>query len=69
MLHEYTDLIKELRAKDPHFDALCEKHDDLNDRIDNNEGLTKIELEKLKKEKLHLKDEIYALVLKYKNSK
>lgn len=69
MLHEYTELIKELRAKDPHFDALCEKHDDLNDRIDERDISSDLELDKLKKEKLRLKDEIYATVLKYKDSK
>ena len=69
MLHEYTDLIKELRAKNAHFDKICQKHDDLNDQIDKIGAGNDLELEKLKKEKLLLKDEIYAMVLKYKNEK
>lgn len=68
MLHEYTDLIKELRAKDAHFDALCAKHDALNEKIDSNDNPNEAEMEKFKKEKLRLKDEIYAAILKYKNS-
>lgn len=69
MLHEYTELIKELRAKNPHFDALCQKHDDLNDEIDDRDDLNSPELDTLKKEKLKLKDLIYAEILKYKNEK
>ena len=68
MLHEYTDLINELKKVDVHFAALCKKHDELNEMIDNKAPQTS-ELDVLKKEKLKLKDEIYAQVLKYKEQK
>ena len=68
MLHEYTDLINELKKIDAHFVALCKKHDELNEKID--KKLAKpSELDALKKEKLKLKDEIYAKVLKFKEEK
>ena len=68
MLHEYTDLINELKKVDVHFVALCKKHDELNEKIDSKAAQVS-ELDALKKEKLKLKDEIYAQVLKYKEQK
>ena len=68
MLHEYTDLINELKKVDVHFAALCKKHDELNEIIDS-KAAQPSELDALKKEKLKLKDEIYAQVLKYKEQK
>ena len=68
MLHEYTDLINELKKVDVHFAALCKKHDKLNEKIDS-KAVQASELDALKKEKLKLKDEIYAQVLKYKEQK
>jgi len=68
MLHEYTDLINELKKIDAHFAALCKKHDELNEKIDNKLAKPS-ELDALKKEKLKLKDEIYAKVLKFKEEK
>ena len=68
MLHEYTDLINELKKIDAYFAALCKKHDELNEKIDNKLAKPS-ELDALKKEKLKLKDEIYAKVLKFKEEK
>ena len=68
MLHEYTDLINELKKVDVHFAALCKKHDEPNEKIDSKAAQAS-ELDALKKEKLKLKDEIYAQVLKYKEQK
>jgi len=68
MLHEYTDLINELKKVDVHFAALCKKYDELNENIDSKAAQAS-ELDALKKEKLKLKDEIYAQVLKYKEQK
>ena len=65
MLHEYTDLINELKKIDAHFAALCKKHDELNEKIDSKAAQVS-EFDTLKKEKLKLKDEIYAQILKYK---
>ena len=54
MLHEYTDLINELKKVDVHFAALCKKHDELNEKIDSKAAQAS-ELDALKKEKLKLK--------------
>ncbi|MBE9828633.1 DUF465 domain-containing protein [Campylobacter concisus] len=68
MLHEYTDLINELKKTDARFATLCKKHDELNKKIDDNLAKPS-EIDNLKKEKLKLKDEIYAQILKYKEQK
>ena len=68
MLHEYTDLINELKKVDVHFAVLCKKHDELNEKIDSKAAQAS-ELDALKKEKLKLKDEIYTQILKYKEQK
>ena len=68
MLREYTDLINKLKKADVHFAALCKKHDELNEKIDS-KATQASELDTLKKEKLKLKDEIYAKVLKFKEEK
>ena len=64
MLHEYTDLINELKKTDARFAALCKKHDELNKKIDDNLAKPS-EIDNLKKEKLKLKDEIYAQILSH----
>lgn len=70
MLHEYRDIISKLKVEDAHFAKIFEKHNELDNKIidieEGREHIEQFELEKLKKEKLHLKDEIYAMVLKYK---
>ncbi|CAD7289704.1 hypothetical protein LMG7974_01782 [Campylobacter majalis] len=68
MIKEHAELIKSIRANNSHFDALCHKHDELNSKIDKNDGLNAFERDKLKKEKLNLKDQIYAHIAKYKVS-
>lgn len=70
MLHEYRDLITELKGKDAHFDALFEKHNELDHKVaDIAEGrlhVSDFEYDSLKKEKLRVKDEIHAYLAKYK---
>ncbi|MEK6658718.1 MAG: YdcH family protein [Campylobacterota bacterium] len=73
MLHEYRDIIthmKETGSENAHFLRTFNKHNELDDNITKAENgeviLTDIELETLKKEKLMLKDEAYAIILKYK---
>ncbi len=73
MLHEYRDIIthmKENEAANAHFLKIFHKHNELDDQIAKSEKgdllLTDLELETLKKEKLLLKDEAYAIILKYK---
>ena len=68
MFPEYRDLISKLKHKDHHFDRLFEKHNDLDQQIKNMESHidpgSELEIEKMKKEKLQLKDEIYQILLK-----
>lgn len=70
MLHEYRDIISKLKQENAHFAKIFEKHNELDDRIkeveEGREHMDDLELEKLKKEKLKLKDEAYAMILQYK---
>lgn len=73
MLHEYRDIIthmKENNAANAHFLKVFDKHNDLDDQISKAERgeipLTDLEIEKLKKEKLLLKDEAYGMIIQYK---
>jgi len=67
MLHEYRDVIATLKSQDAHFAKMFEKHNELDNQLENKgEFLTDIEAEKLKKEKLVLKDTIYAQIMKFK---
>lgn len=73
MLHEYRDIIthmKENEAANAHFLKTFHTHNELDDKITKAEKgellLTDMEIETLKKEKLKLKDEAYAMIIKYK---
>lgn len=75
MLHEYRDVIthmKENNAANAHFLKIFDKHNALDDQIvkaENGETpMTDVELEALKKEKLLLKDEAYAMIMDYKKT-
>ncbi len=72
MLHEYREEITALKIQNNHFARIFDKHNQLDDKItaieEDREHLEHKELEKLKKEKLKLKDEAYAMILKYKKS-
>ena len=63
MFPEFRDLISKLKTEDAHFARLFDKHNELDQRIKNIESNielgTPTEVEDLKKEKLHLKDELY----------
>ncbi|TQR61546.1 YdcH family protein [Campylobacter troglodytis] len=73
MWHEYRDLMTELKGKDGRFDSLFEKHNELDDKIkDAEEGrlyLDDLEITRLKKEKLHIKEELGAYLAGYKKEK
>lgn len=73
MLHEYKEEIHELKMNDAHFAKVFEKHNALDQKIEDAESnrviLTDVELETLKKEKLLLKDEAYKMILDFKKSK
>ena len=68
MFPEYRDLIHRLKTEDAHFHNLFEKHNELDHKITNMETHvihgTQEEIEELKKEKLHIKDQLYAILRK-----
>jgi len=63
MFPEYSELITRLRQEDPQFGQLFDQHCALDERIRNMEDrivlASSMEIEVLKKEKLHLKDMLY----------
>ena len=75
MLHEYRDVITHMKQNDAanaHFLKIFDRHNDLDNQITKAENgdlpMTDLELEKLKKEKLLLKDEAYAMIVDYKKA-
>lgn len=68
MFPEYRDLITQLKTSDRHFVTVFDKHNELDQKIKNIEARiepgTHEEIERLKKEKLVLKDEVYNLLKK-----
>lgn len=68
MFPEYRELISQLKTTDHHFQHLFEQHNALDQKIKNMEAHiepgTPAEIEGLKKEKLHLKDQLYAVLRK-----
>jgi len=68
MFPEYRDLITQLKGRDQHFTHLFDRHNALDQRIKNMENHiehgTHEEIETLKKEKLLLKDQLYAILKK-----
>lgn len=68
MFPEYRELITKLKVEDHHFSRLFEKHHELDHKIKNMEEHnipgTHEEIEGLKREKLHLKDQLYVILRK-----
>ena len=68
MFPEYRDLITKLKTSDHHFTRSFDKHTALDQKIKNMENHiepgTHEEIETLKKEKLLLKDQLYAILRK-----
>lgn len=66
MFPEYRDLISQLKTNDKHFLRLFDQHNALDQKIKNKESRieagTPEEIETLKKEKLALKDQVYAIL-------
>ncbi|SKA12129.1 DUF465 domain-containing protein [Photobacterium toruni] len=63
MYPEYRSLIISLKGHDVHFDRLFKKHNELDDKINvmtSANGFDETLIERLKKEKLLLKDEIFV---------
>ena len=73
MLHEYKNEIHELKMNNAHFAKIFDKHNALDQKVEDAEAdrliLTDVELETLKKEKLLLKDEAYKMIMDFKKSK
>lgn len=69
MFPEYRDLITKLKSEDAHFSRLFDKHNEIDQKIKNQEAnielATQQEVETLKKEKLKIKDELYAILRQY----
>jgi uncharacterized protein YdcH (DUF465 family) len=68
MFPEYRDLITQLKSSDRHFLNLFDKHNELDQKVKNMEAriepATHDEIESLKKEKLAIKDQLYAVLKK-----
>lgn len=66
MFPEYRDLITRLKNEDQHFRKLFDEHNELDQRItrldDRIELATDMEIEELKRRKLHLKDEMHMIL-------
>jgi len=68
MFPEYRDKITQLKTSDAHFIRMFDDHNALDAQIkrmeSHSEPSTPLEIEQLKKEKLRLKDELYAILKK-----
>ncbi|MBU3654295.1 MAG: DUF465 domain-containing protein [Limnohabitans sp.] len=68
MFPEYRELISQLKHQDRHFQHLFDQHNALDQQIQNMEKHilpgTPEEIEHLKKQKLHLKDQLFQVLLK-----
>jgi len=72
MFHEYKEIVTELKTNSAHFKKVFNAHNELDDKINKAEEggmdhINPIEIEKMKKEKLKLKDEAYAMIMDYKH--
>ncbi|MBX7490154.1 YdcH family protein [Helicobacter turcicus] len=69
MLHEYRDEISILKQENAHFAKIFDEHNELDQKIqdivEGREHATDMELSELKRKKLELKDEAYAMVMEY----
>ncbi|WP_077927836.1 YdcH family protein [Wohlfahrtiimonas populi] len=70
MLHEYRDIISKLRVENSRFASLFAKHSALDQKISKagKDRMDYVALDSLKKEKLQLKDEIYAMCVAYQKA-
>jgi uncharacterized protein YdcH (DUF465 family) len=73
MFHEYRDIVTELKKENAHFKKIFEQHNKLHDKLEKAEQggvdhIDPIEIERMKKEKLSLKDQAYAMIIEYKKN-
>lgn len=70
MFPEFRETIQELRENNPHFAKIFEEHEILDKKINELEqnpvNLINDSIEKLKRQKLKLKDEMYHLLSTFK---
>ena len=69
MLHEERELITKLKGANARFTSLFDKHNELDEQIAQMQKghiYNDAEVDTLKREKLRLKDEIYAFLSEYK---
>ncbi|MGP1485961.1 MAG: YdcH family protein [Campylobacter sp.] len=69
MFHEDRELITKLKNTNARFTTLFDKHNELDEKITELQKAgtsSDLEIENLKREKLKLKDEIYAFLNEYK---
>lgn len=68
MFPEFRDLISRLKNEDDRFSRLFDRHNALDQQIKNLEATSgpasSVAIEKLKKEKLQLKDSLYQILRK-----
>lgn len=68
MFPEFRERITQLKTTDHHFMRLFDQHNELDQKVKNMEAAitpaTHEEIETLKKEKLLLKDQLYAILKK-----
>jgi len=72
MFHEHREIVTELKTSNAHFKKIFDAHNDLHDQLEKAEEggvdhINPMEIEKMKKEKLKLKDEAYAMIIDHKN--
>lgn len=69
MFHEERELITKLKGANARFTSLFDKHNELDEKIARMQKgniYNDAEVDTLKREKLRLKDEIYAFLSEYK---
>lgn len=70
MFHEFRDEISVLKANNPHFDKIFEKHNQLDDDIKTAEQQNASDAEvSHMKNKIKLKDEIHSMIIEYRENK
>ena len=73
MFHEDREIVTELKTSNAHFKKLFDEHNDLHDQLDKAEEggvehISHLEIETMKKQKLKLKDELYAMIVEHKKA-
>ncbi|RXK01295.1 hypothetical protein CRU98_02305 [Arcobacter sp. CECT 8986] len=71
MFHEHRDTIAKLKQENARFHDLFDKHNELDEKISqlSKDFSNQFEIEKLKKEKLKIKDEVHNMIIDYNNAK